>query len=140
MCDFSLHAVRSRPAKVGDKLTTRMFISGTTGFCAPEDNGMAVCLLPGTELSFADEVRRATDWPWKRPISYKTAVFRQINKSNRCTHHDALEFPDGQLVLLTLLTAGQQATVLQLPAEPQKAQEEPAASRAIKRELADALG
>ena len=140
MCDFSLHAVRSRPARVGDKLTTRMFVSGTTGFCAPEDNGMAVCLLPGTELSFADEVRRATDWPWKRPISYKTAVFRQINKSNRCTHHDALEFPDGQLVLLTLLTAGQQATVLQLPAEPQKAQEEPAASRAIKRELADALG
>ena len=139
MCDFSL-AVRSRPAKVGDNLTTRMFISGTTGFCAPEDNGMAVCLLPGTELSFADEVKRATDWPWKRPISYKTAVFRQINKSNRCTHHDALVFPDGQLVLLTILTAGQQATVLQLPAEPQKAQEEPAASRAIKRELADALG
>jgi len=140
MCDFSLHAVRSRPAKVGDKLTTRMFISGTTGFCAPEDNGMAVCLLPGTELSFADEVRRATDWPWKRPISYKTAVFRQINKSNRCTHHDALEFPDGQLVLLTLLIPGQQATVLQLPAEPQKAQPEPAANRAVERDLADALG
>ena len=140
MCDFSLHAVRSRPAKVGDKLTTRMFVSGTTGFCAPEDSGMAVCLLPGTELSFADEVRRATDWPWKRPISYKTAVFRQINKSNRCTHHDALEFPDGQLVLLTLLIPGQQATVLQLPAEPQKAQPEPAANRAVERDLADALG
>ena len=140
MCDFSLHAVRSRPAKVGDKLTTRMFISGTTGFCAPEDNGMAVCLLPGTELSFADEVRRANNWPWKGPISYKTAVFRQINKSNRCTHHDALEFPDGQLVLLTLLMPGQQATVLQLPAEPQKAQPEPAANRAVERGLADALG
>ena len=140
MCDFSLHAVRSRPAKVGDKLTTRMFISGTTGFCAPEDNGMAVCLLPGTELSFADEVRRADSWPWKGSISYKTAVFRQINKSNRCTHHDALEFPDGQLVLLTLLIPGQQATVLQLPAEPQKAQPEPAANRAVERDLADALG
>jgi len=140
MCDFSLHAVRSRPAKVGDKLTTRMFISGTTGFCAPEDSGMAVCLLPGTELSFADEVRRANNWPWIGPISYKTAVFRQINKSNRCTHHDALEFPDGQLVLLTLLIPGQQATVLQLPAEPQKAQPEPAANRAVERDLADALG
>ena len=115
MCDFSLHTVRSRPAKVGDKLTTRMFISGTTGFCAPEDNGMAVCLLPGTELSFADEVRRATDWPWKRPISHKTAVFRQVNKSNRFTHHDALEFPNGEIVLLTVLEVGQQATVLQLP-------------------------
>src|SRR6516165_7132133 len=140
MCDFSLHAVRSRPAKVGDKLTTRTFNLGTTGFCAPEDNGMAVCLLPGTELSFADEVRRANNWPWNGLIRYKTAVFRQINKSNRCTHHDALEFPDGQLVLLTLLVPGQQATVLQLPAEPQKAQEEPAVNRAIERDLAGALG
>jgi len=101
---------------------------------------MAVCLLAGTELSFADEVRRANNWPRKEPISYKTAVFRQINKSNRCTHHDALEFPDGQLVLLTLLIPGQQATVLQLPAEPQKAQPEPAANRAVERDLADALG
>ena len=140
MCDFSLHAVRSRPAKVGDKLTTRIFNLGTTGFCAPEDNGMAVCLLPGTELSFSDEVRRANNWPWNGLIRYKTAVFRQINKSNRCTHHDALELPDGQLVLLTLLMAGQQATVLQLPAESQKAQEEPAANRVIERDLADALG
>jgi hypothetical protein len=117
-----------------------MFNLGTTGFCAPEDNGMAVCLLPGTELSFADEVRRANNWPWNGLIRYKTAVFRQINKSNRCTHHDALEFPDGQLVLLTLLVPGQQATVLQLPAEPQKAQEEPAVNRAIERDLAGALG
>jgi hypothetical protein len=31
-------------------------------------------------------------------------------------HHDALEFPDGQLVLVTRLCAGQRATVLQLPA------------------------
>ena len=62
MCDFSLHAVRSRPAKVGDKLTTRTFNLGTTGFCAPEDRGMAVCLLPGTELSFSDEVKRANEW------------------------------------------------------------------------------
>ena len=60
MCDFSLHAVRSRPAKVGDKLTTRMFNLGTRGFCAPEDVGMAVCLLPGTELSFANEVRQSS--------------------------------------------------------------------------------
>jgi hypothetical protein len=55
MCDFSLHAVRSRPAKVGDRLTTQMFNLGTSGFCAPEDERMAVCLLPGTEVSFADQ-------------------------------------------------------------------------------------
>ena len=64
MCDYSLHNVKSRPAKVGDKLTTRKFYSGTTGFSAPEDTSMAVCVLPGTELSFTDEVRRVGLWPW----------------------------------------------------------------------------
>ena len=141
MCDFSLHAVRSRPAKVGDKLTTRMFNLGTRGFSAPEDERMAVCLLPGTELSFANDVRREIKWPWtERVIGFKTAIFRQINLHNRATHHDALEFPNGEVVLLTLLEEGQQATVLQLPAEPQKAQPEPAANRAVERDLADALG
>jgi hypothetical protein len=116
MCDFSLHAVRSRPAKVGDKLTTRLFNSGTRGFCAPEDEGMAVCLLPGTELSFVDEVKRSSSWPWtERVISYKAAIFRQVNKANPHTHHDALEFPNGKIVLLTVLEEGQRATVLQLP-------------------------
>jgi hypothetical protein len=77
---------------------------------------------------------RATAWPWKRLISYKTAIFRQINRDKQGTHHDALEFPDGQLVLLTFLLPGQQATVLQLPAATEgiEAKEQPAA---IHREL-----
>jgi hypothetical protein len=131
MCDFSLHAVRSRPAKIGDKLTTHMFNLGTRGFCAPEDERIAVCLMPGTEVSFADEVRRAPRFPWsQRVICYKTAIFRQINLHNRATHHDALEFPNGEVVLLTLLEEGQQATVLQLPAAPRE-QEKPAVSRTL---------
>ena len=140
MCDFSLHAVRSRPAKVGDKLTTRMFSLGTTGFCAPEDHRMAACLLPGTELSFADQVRQATTWPWKGLI-IKTAIFRQVNKNNRCTHHDSLEFPNGEIALLTNLVASQQATVLQLPAAPESVEtnEELAVSRAVEADLADAM-
>jgi hypothetical protein len=117
MCDYSLHNVRSRPAKVGDKLTTRKFDTGTTGFCAPEDASMAVCLLPGTELSFAEEVWRVRLWPWSKEVVYhKTAIFRQINQHDPMHHHDALEFPDGKVVLLTFLKEGQQATVLQLPA------------------------
>ena len=117
MCDYSLHNVKSRPAKVGDKLIIHRFYSGTGGFCAPEDKNVAVCVLPGTELSFADEVRRVRLWPWtKNIINHKTAIFRQINQKTRAAHHDALEFPDGQIVLLTLLVAGQKATVLQLPA------------------------
>ena len=141
MCDFSLHAVRSRRAKVGDRLTTRMFNAGTTGFCAPEDEGLAAVLLPGTELSFDDEVRRASNWPWNGLNRYKTAIFRQINKDKRCTHHDALEFPNGQLVLLRLRMAGQHATVLQLPAAPEsvKPKEELAVTRAVEPDLAAAI-
>jgi hypothetical protein len=56
MCDYSLHNVRTRPAEVGDKLITHSFPTGTRGFCAPEDGNVAVCLLPGTELSFTGDV------------------------------------------------------------------------------------
>jgi hypothetical protein len=121
MCDYSLHNVKSRPAKVGDKLTTRDFGTGTRGFAASEDANVAVCVLPGTELSFASEVRCFPTGllGWRdNVINHKTAVFRQINKGTAAVHHDALEFPDGQIALLTFLCEGQQATVLQLPAEP----------------------
>src|SRR6516225_10750496 len=133
MCDYSLHTVKSRPAKVGDKLTTRHFGTGTRGFAASEDANMAVCVLPGTELSFADEVvcRPTGLLAWRdRVINHRTAIFRQINKDNAAAHHDALEFPDGRIVLLTLLREGQQATVLQLPAEPKTDTEAKAQQRA----------
>jgi hypothetical protein len=133
MCDFSLHSVKSRPAKVGDKLTTRDFGTGTRGFAASENKHVAVCLLPGTELAFAHDVQRlsARVWPWhKLTIEQKTAIFRQINKDKVAAHHDALEFPDGQIVLLTCLREGQEATVLQLPAEPRTAVEVEAQRRA----------
>jgi hypothetical protein len=117
MCDYSLERLQSRPATVGDRLITHTFMTGTGGFSTTEDKNVAVCLLPGTELSFADEVIRTRLWPWTRAtIPHKTAIFRQINKDNRAAHHDALEFPDGRIVLLTFLKEGQQAIVLQLPA------------------------
>jgi hypothetical protein len=126
MCDYSLQSVKSRPAKVGDKLTTRDFGTGTRGFAASENASVAVCVLPGTELSFVDEVRCLSTGllVWReKVVNHKTAIFRQINKEKVATHHDALEFPDGQMVLLTSLSEGQQATVLQLPAEPKTAVE-----------------
>jgi hypothetical protein len=133
MCDYSLHSVKSRPAKIGDKLTVRDFGTGTRGFAASEDATVAVCVLPGTELAFAHEVKRfqLRLWPGHdNVIKHKTAIFRQINKDKVATHHDALEFPDGQIVLLTSLNEDQQATVLQLPAEPKTAVEVEAQRRA----------
>jgi hypothetical protein len=133
MCDFSLQSIKSRPAKIGDKLTTRDFGTGTHGFSAAEDASVAVCLRPGTELSFAGEVTFSAtgllEW-WHKAINHKTAIFRQISKEKASAHHDALEFPDGQIVLLTSLREGQQATVLQLPAEPMTAVEAQAQQRA----------
>ena len=121
MCDYSLHSIKSRLAQIGDKLTTRDFGTGTRGFAASENPSVAVCVLPGTELTFVHEIERLPTrlWPWHdSAIGHKTAIFRQINKDKVAAHHDALEFPDGEIVLLTLLAEGQQATVLQLPVEP----------------------
>jgi hypothetical protein len=134
MCDYSLQHVRSRPAQVGDTLTTHDFGTGTRGFVAAEDVGMAVCVLPGTELSFADNVMclPTRPFPWReKPIAHKTAIFRQINKERAATHHDALEFPDGRVLLLTLLRAGQRATVLQMPVTPKTPEEAENQRRAV---------
>ena len=126
MCDFSLQSVRSRPAQVGDKLMTRDFGTGTRGFSASDDAGLAVCILPGTELAFNGDVARlpSSFFGWGlRTINHRTAIFRQVNKDKKAVHHDALEFPDGRVVLLTLLCEGQTATVLQLPAKPTTAED-----------------
>ena len=99
MCDYSLQNVKSRPASVGDKLTTRNFGTGTRGFAAPEDPTTAVCVLPGTELAFSKEIACVSHgllgWGSKTAV-HKTAIFRQINKDIPHRHHDALEFPDGE--------------------------------------------
>jgi hypothetical protein len=121
MCDYSLQHVRSRAAQVGDKLMTRNFGTGTRGFAAPEDPTTAVCILPGTELAFAQEIAFASLSSPRAEVQKarsKTAVFRQINRDLLRAHHDALEFPDGTVVLLTDLCDGQSAVVLQLPAQP----------------------
>jgi len=134
MCDYSLQGVASRPAAVGDKLTTRNFGTGTRGFSSPEDRNTAVCLLPGTEIAFAGEF--AIESPRffgqsVKSLKHATAIFRQIDKETPHVHHDALEFPDGQMVLLTALREGQEATVLQLPARPTTAREQEEQRRAV---------
>jgi hypothetical protein len=118
MCDYSLHNVTSRPAKVGDKLVVTDFATSITrGFAAVGEPDVAVCLLPGTELAFENDVRydRALSLFGKGRVNDKVARFRQVDLDNPHVHHDALEFPSGQFVMVTRLVAGQTATVLQLP-------------------------
>jgi len=140
MCDYSLHLVASRPAKVGDKLVTTKFNNSMTrGFTAAGEPTVAVCLLPGTEVAFDREVEyhhlvaslpaRASRIFSRKP-SGRVARFRQVNKDEPNVHHDALEFADGHIVLLTLLCEGQRATVLQLPAVPLARREQDVAREA----------
>jgi len=119
MCDYSLHLVASRPAKVGDRLVATPFVNSITrGFAAVGQPEVAVCLLPGTELAFNDDVQyeRTFSLFGKVRVNHKVARFRQVNMTDPHAHHDALEFPDGQIVKVTRLVAGQTAIVLQLPA------------------------
>jgi hypothetical protein len=116
MCDYSLELIASRPAKVGDKLISAGFPHTVTrGFASLDDPKVAVCLLPGTELGFEDDVRCETGFIISRTLDHKVASFRQIDRGQR-HHRDALEFPDGKIVLLTCLCPGQRVTVLQVPA------------------------
>ncbi len=126
MCDYSLHNVASRPAKVGDKLvTTRFPNSITRGFAAVGEPSVAVCVMPGTELAFDRSVERDAAFRFlpTRNSMQNVARFRQVNLDQPTAHHDALEFPDGQVILVTQLCEGQHATVLQLPAGPKTADE-----------------
>jgi hypothetical protein len=117
MCDYSLHAVESRPAQIADKLISTSFFwhSSTSGFAAQDNLQVAVCLLPGTELAFDENVKFYHRWIWAKSTGFRVARFCSVDLHIPNQHHDALEFPDGRKVLLTLLASGQRATVLQLP-------------------------
>lgn len=124
MCDYSLEQTASRPARVGDRLVSTAFATSITrGFADVDNANMAVCLLPGTELAFDREVEcdRAIGLLPTRKIGKNLARFRKINPDRPHEHHDALEFSDGHIVLLTCLCPGQHATVLQLPLCPETA-------------------
>lgn len=130
MCDYSLHAVASRPAELGETLVSTTFpLTTTRGFASENNPNVAVCLRPGTEVAFEDDVMR-DGLVFHRRIGARLARFRQIDTNEPQRHHDALEFANGTIVLVTDLMVGQRAKVLQLPAKPSEApaRKEPAAA------------
>jgi hypothetical protein len=120
MCDYSLHAVATRPAKVGETLVTTTFRgTSTRGFASESDPNVAVCMMPGTELAFAQDVKYDNRWIWTRTINSRVGKFGKVDPHIPDRHHDAVEFPDGNYVLVTQLCEGQRAVVLQLPVTAQ---------------------
>jgi hypothetical protein len=118
MCDYSLHLVAARPAELAETIvTTEFFGTRTRGFASPSDPATAVCLRPGTEIAF-EENAYIQGMLFRWPINDRLARFRQIDLDKPTQNHDALEFANGRVVLLTDLVVGLRATVLQLPVSP----------------------
>ncbi|HEU5017527.1 MAG TPA: hypothetical protein VFT69_06095 [Pseudolabrys sp.] len=141
MCDYSLHTVASRPARVGDQLvSTRFRNSITRGFATASEPDVAVCLMPGTEVAFERdvEVEPAVSLFRNQNLKQRVARFREVEMDRPYVHHDALEFPDGQVALVTSLVEGQRLTVLQLPAAEHPAKAAPEETREESREISPA--
>jgi hypothetical protein len=106
MCDYSLHAVATRPAEVAETLVSTKFqTGGTRGFASPNSPKVAVCHRPGTELAFEHDVQTGGTM-FRKSIDVRAARFRQIDTDKPHQHHDALEFSNGTIVLVTYLAAG----------------------------------
>jgi len=117
--------VASRPAEVGEEVITTTFRgTSTRGFASEKDPTVAVCMLPGTELAFADNVRYDNRWIWTKTVNSRVGKFGKVDRNVPDRHHDAIEFPDGSYVLVTQLCEGQRATVLQLPVVAQPVKEQ----------------
>lgn len=122
MCDYSLHAQKTRKAAVGDKLVVSKFLNTATNGIREHggDIETATCMLPGTEVAFTEPpVEHAIGF--RKTIESKVARFTQINLGSLCMHHDALQFASGETVLINDLEEGTQMTVLQLGREVEPA-------------------
>src|SRR5262245_15165971 len=125
MCDYSLSACNTRDAQVADELISGTIVNEygspttTKGFYTKGMEDVAVCLRPGTEVAFEQDVAffNKDDCTVKeRKVASRVARFREVNEHENYKHHDALEFSDGTVVLLNDLVEGQRCRVLQLPA------------------------
>jgi hypothetical protein len=118
MCDYSLHVVSSRPAELAESIVSAEFFGTKThGFASPSDPKVAVCLRPGTEIAFDRDVYVRGVF-FRKCIKDRLARFRQIDLDKPTQHHDALEFANGKIVLVTDLVVGQRGRILQLPVTP----------------------
>ena len=127
MCDYSLAALRTRLAVVGEELVTHRFPTGSLGLTTPAElelhrpgNGWwpsldpaevacAVCIPHGSRLALRDIPERLQQ---RLGIgAEEDVVFIQMSaESGR--YRDGVRFSNGQEILLQRLVEGQHASVL----------------------------
>ena len=114
MRDDSLEHLASRPAKVGDKLVTTNSADRLRAPSAQSASPRSPFVFSlGQSLHLSARSKPHRDFRLRpRKLGAKLARFRRVNEACRTMHHDALELPSGQVVLLTSLCEAQHATVI----------------------------
>jgi hypothetical protein len=132
MCDYSLEAFRSRPARQGEEYITNRFPSGSIGFVSPGDQSVAICMACDMEL----ELSR---------IPSGTQAQAGVGETERVTftqvdgpfNRDAVRFANGKVMTLQVLGAGVTAW---LAAVPDNAKLKPAAAAFMPANATEATG
>jgi len=107
MCDYSLEAYKSRPAREGETITTHRFPSGSLGFVAPENATVAVCLACDTQLNLSNlpkAIQSSCDTGAKA-----AATFVRLDTS---PYRDGIRFENGKSVTLQQLGTGVSAFIV----------------------------
>jgi hypothetical protein len=115
MCDYSLEAYRSRPAREGEQYVTSRFTSGSVGFIAPGDTVTAICMAYDTRLTL-ENIPQAI----RRALGVKAKELVTFARLESDFFKDGVRFANGAQVTLQRLGPGVKASVDDALVAPKK--------------------
>lgn len=118
MCDYSLEAYKSRPARKGEEYVLHRFPSGSKGFVSAGDCQTAVCMAADTRLRLSGLSVEGSDLQGVGPVEEVTFV--QLEHG---WYRDGVRFANGVECSLQRLPIGVKATVTQDLEEPSQVAE-----------------
>lgn len=113
MCDYSLEAYGSRPAREGERYVTTKFPSGTMGLASPGKLGTPVCMACDTRLQI-DDIPGEIGKRYGVGDSAE-AIFVRLDSG---TYRDGVKFRNGAEVSLQQLPPGIAVSVISALSEP----------------------
>lgn|SRR5690348_698245 len=109
MCDYSLEAYRTRPAREGERYVTTRFASGSIGLAAPGDVMTPVCVACDTPLHIEEIPSHVQD-----RFGVNAAEDAILVHLDQGTFRDGIRFPNGATIALYQLGTGVGVTVTAL--------------------------
>ena len=101
MCDYSLEAYRSRPARLGERYETHRFQSYSIGFIAPGDPSTAICMACDMKLrleGIPEVIQRSLCLSANEDVTF--------TRLEGGPHHDGVRFHNGAELALQKLGPG----------------------------------